>query len=137
MTDIPTREGWLDPAAVENLFRRRVVGALETAPARRRPGPGLVARSDRGSPYAREHDRRRSREERITCRRSRRGNGRANAAMESFFARLEKELVHAEDDATREEARASILEYIEVFDNRGPETLITGVRCPSRVRTDA
>jgi len=38
--------------------------------------------------------------------------------MESFFASLTKELVQGEDYATRDEARASIFEYIEAFDNR-------------------
>lgn len=38
--------------------------------------------------------------------------------MDSFFASLKKELVHDEDDATREAARASIFAYVEVFHNR-------------------
>ena len=42
----------------------------------------------------------------------------ASAEMESFFASLKKELTHGETFATREEARASIFEYIEVFYNR-------------------
>ena len=38
--------------------------------------------------------------------------------MESFFATLKKELIHLEDYATREEARRSLFEYIELFYNR-------------------
>jgi transposase InsO family protein len=38
--------------------------------------------------------------------------------MESSFASLKKELAHHEDYATQEEARASIFESIEAFDNR-------------------
>ncbi len=38
--------------------------------------------------------------------------------MESFFASLKKELVHGEDYLTREQARASIFEYIETWYNR-------------------
>ena len=38
--------------------------------------------------------------------------------MESFFASLKKELTHGESFATREEARSSLFEYIEVFYNR-------------------
>ena len=41
-----------------------------------------------------------------------------NAPAESFFASLKKELVHGEDYATRDQARASIFEYVEVFYNR-------------------
>jgi putative transposase len=37
--------------------------------------------------------------------------------MQSFFASLKKELVHGADFATRAEARAAIVEYIEVFYN--------------------
>lgn len=135
VTYIPTREGWLYLAVVEDLFSRRVVGwsmdttmtsrlvvdAMEMALARRLKGcsaPGLVAHSDRGSQYASEHYQRRLREERIACSMSRRGNCWDNAPMESFFASLKKELVHHEDYATREQARASIFEYIEAFYNR-------------------
>ena len=78
----------------------------------------MVAHSDRGSQYASEHYRRRLAEEGVTCSMSRRGNCWDNAPMESFFASLKKELVHHEDYATREEARASIFEYIEAFYNR-------------------
>lgn len=137
ITYVPTREGWLYLAAVEDLFSRRVVGwsmsatmtsrlvvdALEMALARRRPPTGsssarLMAHSDRGSQYASEHYQRRLKDERIVCSMSRRGNCWDNAPMESFFASLKKELVHHEDYATREQARASIFEYIEAFYNR-------------------
>jgi len=133
VTYVPTREGWLYLAVVVDLFSRMVVGwsmaatmtsrlvvdALEMALARRpRGGSDLVAHSDRGSQYASEHYRRRLSEERIACSMSRRGNCWDNAPMESFFASLKKELVHDEDYATRDEATASIFEYIEAFYNR-------------------
>jgi putative transposase len=133
VTYIPTREGWLYLAVVEDLFSRMVVGwsmdatmtsrlvvdAPEMALARRLKGSSaLVAHSDRGSQYASEHYQRRLSEERVACSMSRRGNCWDNAPMESFFASLKKELVHHEDYATREEARASIFEYIEAFYNR-------------------
>ena len=41
-----------------------------------------------------------------------------NAPVESFFASLKRELVHDERYTTRDEARASIFEYVEVFYNR-------------------
>ena len=133
VTYVPTREGWLYLAVVVDLFSRMVVGwsmaatmtsrlvvdALEMALGRRPGGsPGLVAHSDRGSQYASEHYQRRLEEERIVCSMSRRGNCWDNAPMESFFASLKKELVHDEDYATREQATASIFEYIEAFYNR-------------------
>ncbi|MBA4192788.1 MAG: hypothetical protein C0467_32900 [Planctomycetaceae bacterium] len=104
------------------MTSRLVVDTLEMALSRRLKGSSsssLLAHLDRGSQYASEHYQRRLSEERITCSMSRLGNCWDNAAMESFFASLKKkELVHDEDYATREEARASIFEYIETFYNR-------------------
>ena len=41
-----------------------------------------------------------------------------NAPVESFFASLKRELVHDEQYTTREQATASLFEYLEVFYNR-------------------
>jgi putative transposase len=49
---------------------------------------------------------------------SRKGNCWDNAPSESFFHTLKTELTHHEDFKTREEAKQSIFEYIEVFYNR-------------------
>ena len=49
---------------------------------------------------------------------SRNGNCYDNAVMESFWGTLKTELVHHEQYATHEQAKASIFEYIEVFYNR-------------------
>lgn len=144
ITYIPTREGWLYLAAVEDLYSRRIVGwamseridsrlvvdALEMAVSRRLPGEGLVAHSDRGSQYASEHYRRLLWGHGITCSMSRRANCWDNAPMESFFASLKKELVHDEDYATRAEARSSLFEYIEVFYNRVRRHSSLGYRSP-------
>jgi transposase InsO family protein len=131
ITYIPTREGWLYLAAVEDLYSRRIVGwamaehmesrlvvdALELAVQRRLPGEGLLSHSDRGSQYASEHYRLLLARHGITCSMSRKADCWDNAPMESFFASLKKELVHDADFATRAEARAAIFEYIEVFYN--------------------
>jgi putative transposase len=131
ITYIPTREGWLYLAAVEDLYSRRVVGwamaehmesrlvvdALAMAVQRRLPDEGLLAHSDRGSQYASEHYQRLLAQHGITCSMSRRADCWDNAPMESFFASLKKELIHDADFATRAEARAAIFEYIEVFYN--------------------
>ncbi len=47
-----------------------------------------------------------------------RGNCYDNAMMESFWATLKTELIHQQTYATRQQARQSIFEYIEVFYNR-------------------
>jgi putative transposase len=132
ITYIPTLEGFLYLAAVEDLYSRRVVGwsmddnmesrlvvdALEMAIQRRLPAEELLAHSDRGSQYASEHYQRLLGRHGITCSMSRRADCWDNAPMESFFASLKKELVHDARFATRAEARAAIFEYIEVFYNR-------------------
>jgi putative transposase len=131
ITYIPTGEGWLYLAVVEDLYSRRVVGwsmadhresrlvvdALALAVPRRLPGEGLLAHSDRGSQYASEHYQRLLARHGITCSMSRKADCWDNAPMESFFASLKKELVHGAHFATRAEARAAIVEYIEVFYN--------------------
>ena len=131
ITYIPTRQGWLSLAVVEDLYSRRVVGwsmaddlesrlvvdALSLAVERRLPGEGLLAHSDRGSQYASDHYQRLLARHGITCSMSRRADCWDNAPMESFFASLKKELVHDADFATRAEARTAIVEYIEVFYN--------------------
>jgi putative transposase len=131
ITYVPTREGWLYLAVVEDLYSRKVVGwsmadnmesrlvvdALEMAVKRRLPGEGLVAHSDRGSQYASDHYQRLLSKHGITCSMSGVGQCWDNAPAESFFASLKKELTHHEDYQTREEARASLFEYIEVFYN--------------------
>jgi putative transposase len=131
ITYVPTREGWLYLAAVEDLYSRMVVGwsmadhmesrivvdALEMAVTRRFPGEGLLAHSDRGSQYASDHYQRLLGRHGIECSMSGVGQCWDNAPMESFFATLKKELVHHEDYRTRAEAKASIFEYIETFYN--------------------
>lgn len=87
---------------------------------RRRPGYGLVAHSDRGSQYASAHYQGLLGRHGIVCSMSRVAQCRDNAPVESIFifARLKRELVHSERYTTRDEARASIFEYVEVFYNR-------------------
>jgi putative transposase len=124
ITSVATGEGWLDLAAVEDLSSRRIVGgsmgsridsrrvvdALEMAVSRRLPGEAMVAHSDRGSQYASEPYQRTLAGHGIACRMSRRANCWDNTPMESFSASPKKELVRGENDATREEARASLFE---------------------------
>ena len=117
---------------VEDLFSRMIVGwamgatmtsrlvvdALEMAIRRRLPGDGLVAHSDRGSQYASDHYQRLLGEHGILCSMSGVAQCWDNAPVESFFASLKRELVHDERYTSRDEARASIFEYVEAFYNR-------------------
>ena len=132
VTYIPTAEGWLYLAVVIDLFSRKVVGwaaadhlraelctsALEMAFARRRPAAGLLHHSDRGCQYASEAFRAALAGRGAVPSMSRKGDCWDNAVAESFFATLKGELTHRESYATRDEARRSLFEYIEVFYNR-------------------
>jgi putative transposase len=131
ITYIPTHDGWLYLAAIVDLFARRVVGwatseslatalplaALEQALHTRRPQPGLLHHSDRGSQYASAEYQRVLATRGIVCSMSRRGNCWDNAVAESFFATLKTELVPADGFPSRHAAQAEIALYIEDFYN--------------------
>jgi transposase InsO family protein len=131
ITYIRTRQGWLYLAAVMDLFSRKIIGwamaptmptelvaqALRMALQQRRPPPGLLLHSDRGSQYASleyqallsQHD--------IRCSMSRKGNCWDNAVMERFFLNLKMERVWQRDYANHGEAQRDITEYIVSFYN--------------------
>ncbi len=132
ITYVPTAEGWLYLAGVIDLCSRRIVGwsmaehmradlvsdALGMALARRSPAPGLLHHSDRGVQYASEDYQHLLQSHEIVCSMSGKGDCWDNAVMESFWGTLKTELVNHERYETRDQARASIFEYIEVFYNR-------------------
>ena len=57
-------------------------------------------------------------ENNMLCSMSRKGECYDNAVAESFFGTLKTERVDDEDYRTREEAKQSLFEHIEVFYNR-------------------
>ena len=132
ITYVWTRQGWLYLSVVLDLFSRRIVGwamqpnlekklvldALEMALVQRLPSAGLLHHSDRGSQYASRDFQQRLSRAGIVCSMSRRGNCWDNAVVESFFSTLERELIHRQQYASREEARANVFQYIEVWYNR-------------------
>jgi transposase InsO family protein len=131
ITYLPTREGPLYLATVLDLGSRRCVGwamrdtmevelvlsALRMACADRRPAPGLIFHSDRGSQYAAGVYRGELAAQEMRASMSRKGNCYDNAVAESFFSTLEFELVMRADWQTREEARTAVFEYIETWYN--------------------
>ncbi len=144
ITYVPTAEGWLYLAVVLDLFSRRVVGwatadhlrselacnALRMALEHRRPKGELLHHSDRGVQYASEAYQHLLAEHGIEPSMSRTGNCYDNAVTESFFSTAKRELTHHELYATREEARRSLFEYIEVFYNRRRLHSTLGYRSP-------
>jgi len=132
ITYIPTDEGFLYLAGVMDLASRRIVGwsmaehmrtelvlqAMQAAIRSRRPKPGLVHHSDRGSQYASDDFQSLLADFAITPSMSAAGDCLDNAPQESFWATLKRELIGEHRFATRDAARQAIFEYIEVFYNR-------------------
>jgi putative transposase len=131
ITFIPTRAGWLYLAAILDLHSRAIVGwsmreridgklvmdALGMALERRGAAPDIL-HSDQGSLYAMAQYRALLTQQGIRQSMSRKGDCWDNAPMESFFHTLKTELVMHCDYLTREQARSSLFEYMEVFYNR-------------------
>jgi transposase InsO family protein len=132
ITYVATSEGWLFLAVVMDLFSRTIVGwamdkhmteelvlnALRMALFRRKVSSKLLLHSDRGSQYASISYQHLLKNQGITCSMSRKGNCWDNAPMESFFRTLKVECVYRYTFETREQAKRSIFDYIEVFYNR-------------------
>jgi transposase InsO family protein len=95
-----------------------VLAALEQALIHRNPLPGLLHHSDQGSQYTSHDFQKMLANHQITASMSGKGNCYDNAAMESFFHTLKTEHVYFERYQTRDQAKHSIFEYIEVFYNR-------------------
>lgn len=102
----------------EHLRAELVIDALEMATANRAPMPGLLHHSDRGVQYCCTEYRSELEAWGMVASMSRRGDCYDNAPKESFWAILKKELMSDLEFATREQARAALFEYIEVFYNR-------------------
>jgi len=132
ITYIRTAEGWLYLATVMDIFSRKIIGwqldkslgselverALSNALLDRRIKRGIIFHSDRGIQYASESFRRMLKENGFIQSMSRKGNCWDNAIIETFFHTLKTELTNRIKYKTREDARLSIFEYIEIFYNR-------------------
>ena len=144
ITYLWTDEGWLYLAIVLDLFNREVVGwslkprmtsdivtdALTMAWFRRRPAPGLMHHSDRGSQYASHMFQEKLKEYGMVCSMSRKGNCWDNAPTESWFNSFKNEWVHGVRYATHADMKATSFEYIEVFYNRKRQHSTLGYRSP-------
>ncbi len=127
-----TAEGWLYLAIVLDLFSRRIIGwqmsdrlkkdlamdALRRAIALRRPPPGLIHHSDRGSQYCSHDYRRRLSEHGFIASMSGRGNCYDNAMVETVFKTIKSELIWRTAFTTRTQAARAIGRYIEGFYNQ-------------------
>ena len=131
ITFLWTQQGWLYLAVIIDLYSRKVVGwslksrmttdlvedALTMAVWRRRPGPGLIHHTDRGSQYASERYQRTLKQHGMVCSMSRKGDCWDNAVVERFFRSLKTERANHRLYRAREEARNDVIDYIEMFYN--------------------
>jgi len=132
ITYIPTLEGWLYLASILDLYSRRVVGwamsnrmtsdltvsALTMALYQREPASGLIHHSDQGSQYTDNAYQAILQAHGIQASMNSVGTWYDNAPMESFIGTLKTELIYHDVYRTRDDARADLFEYIEVFYNR-------------------
>ena len=132
ITYIPTDEGWLYLAALKDLYSCEIVGwamdkqmtkqlvtdALRAAYWRKKPPPGLLHHSDRGSQYCSGTYRALQVSYKMKTSMSRKGDCWDNAPIESFFGTLKTECLHHYKFKTRDQAKQVVFEYIEVFYNR-------------------
>lgn len=147
ITYIWTDEGWLYLAGILDLYDGAIVGwsldtrmtqalvidALTEACISRKPGPGLILHSDRGSQYCSAKYQKEIYRKNFICSMSRKGNCWDNASMESFWGKLKTEWVYWKRYRTRDEAKQSIFEYIELFYNRKRLRSVNGYVSPLKM----
>jgi transposase InsO family protein len=127
-----TEEGWLYLAVVIDLFSRQVVGfamskrmtrqlvidALRMAWFRRRPSPGLIFHSDRGSQYASGDFQRLLKAFGMRGSMSRKGNCWDNAVTETLFGSLKVERLAGMRFPTRRAAKDEIMSWLTFYNHR-------------------
>jgi transposase InsO family protein len=127
-----TDEGWMYLAVIIDLYSRAVIGwsiqstmsrqivcdALMMALWRRGFPQGVLFHSDRGSQYCSYDYQKMLKHYSLICSMSRKGNCWDNAVAESFFHSIKTELIYTKRYLTREIAKQSIFQYIEVYYNR-------------------
>jgi len=132
ITYLWTDEGWLYLAVVLDLHSRLVVGwamaermtsklvcdALTMALWRRKRPSGVIVHSDRGSQYCSQEYQRLLHGNHLICSMSKKGDCYDNAAMESWNHSFKVEAIHGEKLSTRDDTKAHVFEYIDVYYNR-------------------
>ena len=131
ITEHPTGQGKVYCAAVIDVWSRRIAGwsiadhiraelvvdALQMARWQRRPAPGTVVHSDRGSQYTSWVFGHRLREAGLLGSMGRVASSVDNGLMESFWSTMQRELLDRWTWATRAELASAIFEWIEGFYN--------------------
>ncbi len=127
ITEHRTAEGKLYLCAIKDVFSNRIVGwaidnrmkarlvvaAIEMAVARRGDVAGCILHSDRGSQFRARNVHRALTRYRMVGSMGQVGSAGDNAAMESFFALLQRNVLDRRHWATRDERRIAIVTWIE------------------------
>ena len=127
ITEHRTAEGKLYLCAIKDVFANKIVGysidsrmksslavrALENAVQMRGDVAGCVIHSDRGSQFRSRKFLRALTRHRLVGSMGRVAAAGDNAAMESFFALLQKNVLNRQSWATREQLRIAIVTWIE------------------------
>lgn len=121
----------------ESLSTELVTKALKQALYQRQLiATGLMHHSDRGCQYTSKEFKELTLRHGIQISMSGKGHCYDNAVAESFFHSLKTEEVHLSRYRTREEGKAAIFEYIEVFYNRQRLHSTLGYRSPTEFEDD-
>lgn len=132
ITEHPTSQGKVYCCAIKDLFSNRIVGysisdrmtadlavtALRAAIARRRPDGVVIVHADRGSQFRARAFRAVLVAAGLQGSMGRVASAGDNAAMESFWALLQKNVLDQQQWTTREELRYAIIFWIEHTYNR-------------------
>lgn len=132
ITEHPTSEGKVYCCAIKDVCSNRIVGyaiadrmtaqlattALRTAIARRQPASTVVVHSDRGSQFRSRAFRRVLADANLQGSMGRVASAGDNAAMESFFSLLQKNVLDQQPWRTRDELRLAMIIWIERTYNR-------------------
>lgn len=144
ITYLPYRGGTAYLAVVLDLASRAVIGwavdahllttlpldALEQALLSRRPRPGTLHHSDRGSQYQSAAYQARLADRGLVPSLSASGNCYDNAVVESFFNTLKRECDTTERASLRE-IRSALFDYLEIWYNRQRLHSSLGYRAPA------
>jgi transposase InsO family protein len=144
ITEHHTREGKVYCAVVLDTFSRRVVGwsidstqtaalvtnALGMAIANRSPQAGTIIHSDHGVQFTSWAFTDRARKSGLVPSMGSIGDCYDNAVIESFWGRMQTELLNRQRWRTRIELANAIFEYLEIFHNRRRRHSALGMRSP-------
>ena len=111
--------------------------ALTMAVGQRQPPPGLLHHSDRGSQYAGHDYQALLHAYEFQCSISRKGNCWDHAVGERVLGTLKREWTHARSFLTHQEAKAAVIEYIEMFYNSHRRHSTLGYLSPNEFEAQA